>query len=116
MNTQLAFAFGMLAMIAITLVVVVVGGIVKVIRQAKQIDGLNHELSDFIGRVERSPALDDLAREINHRVDNEVKEIHLRIDKWDEEFDRGVGELRSYTDSRFDKFENKITSKQILKD
>lgn len=100
MNTQLAFAFGMLTMVALTMLVAIVIGLVKAVRQGKQIEALNHELSDFIARVERSPALTDLDREINLRIDNDVQHIHNRIN-----------DVQSTTDSRFDKTENRIAQR-----
>ena len=102
MNAQLAFAFGMLTMVALTMLVAIVIGLVKAVRQGKQIEALNHELSNFIGRVERSPALSDLDREINLRIDNDVQHIHNRIN-----------DVQSTTDSRFDKTESKQTQRIV---
>ena len=80
MNAQLAFAFGMLTMVALTMLVAIVIGLVKAVRQGKQIDTLNYNLSDFIARVERSPALDDLNREINLRIDSVEKHFTSQLD------------------------------------
>ena len=133
MNTQLAFAFGMLAMVAITMLVVLVVGMVKVIRLANKLENLEQtisrevelihrhasdvernfysELNEFKRRVESSPVIDDVHRRIDDEIRNIVEEIH---------------NIRKHVDSRFDKFENKImattttdvatTKKQLLKD
>lgn len=46
-----------------------------------------------------------LERELHIRIDDEVKEIYSKID-----------EIYRDMDSRFDKFENRITKKQLLND
>jgi cobalamin biosynthesis protein CbiD len=129
MNTQLAFAFGMLAMVAITMLVVLVVGMVKVIRHEAGFRNIHNEINDchrhisdternfyselneFKRRVESSPVIDDVHRRIDDEIRNIVEEIH---------------NIRKHVDSRFDKFENKImattttdvatTKKQLLKD
>lgn len=105
MNTQLAFAFGVLAVIAIIMLVAIVVGIVKVIRHDKQFRNLHEE----IGHI--------------HRHFTEVERgLYLEIDQVKKNFDRYTEEVRketqAYTDSRVDKLEQKLTgtSKQIIKD
>jgi len=91
----LSFAFGVLAMVAIMLVVVVVAGIVKVYNQQKQINTLM-----------------SISEETNRRIDNEVREIcHQMHDNKEVAF-RRLDELQSYIDSRIDKTINK---KQLIK-
>lgn len=107
MNTQLAFAFGMLTMVAIIMLVTIIVGMVKAIRQAKQINSLGQELSNFMDRVLNSTALDELAREMNNRVDM----VHRRVDETEQNIHRRIDEMHSYTDSRFDKTENRISMK-----
>ena len=129
MNTQLAFAFGMLTMVAITMLVVIVVGMVKVIRHGTKFKNVQEEighihrhitdternlyseLTEFKRRVESSTVIDDVHR----RIDDEVRCINDEIHN-----------TRKHVDSRFDKFENKImattttdvatTKKQLLKD
>jgi len=118
MNTQLAFAFGMLAMVAITMLVVLVVGMVKVIKLANKLENLEQqvgrevelihrhssdvernfysELNEFKRRVESSPVIDDVHR----RIDDEVRCINEEIQN-----------THRHIDSRFDKFENKIMTK-----
>ena len=115
MNTQLAFAFGMLAMIAIGMLVVIVVGMVKVIKLAKQVHYIQSEL-------------DKIVTHIHHRIEQESAGVHRRFDEMhsivDRRFDDTHGriddEVRSlieevhntqrHIDSRFDKFENRIKS------
>lgn len=91
----LSFAFGVLAMVAIMLVVVVVAGIVKVYNQQKQINTLM-----------------SISEEINRRIDNEVREIYHQMHDDKEVAFRRLDELQSYIDSRIDKTINK---KQLIK-
>ena len=91
----LSFAFGVLAMVAIMLVVVVVAGIVKVYNQQKQINTLM-----------------SISEEINRRIDNEVREIYHQMHDNKEVAFRRLDELQSYIDSRIDKTINK---KQLVK-
>jgi len=91
----LSFAFGVLAMVAIMLVVVVVAGIVKVYNQQKQINTLM-----------------SISEEINRRIDNEVREIYHQMHDNKEVAFRRLDELQSYIDSRIDKTINK---KQLIK-
>jgi cell shape-determining protein MreC len=90
METQLAFTFGMLTVVAIIMIVVIVVGLVKVIKQEKQLKNLEQALSNFVDRVERSTALDDLFKEINHRIDSVENNFNSQLD------------------SRLDKLESKL--------
>jgi hypothetical protein len=107
MNTQLAFAFGMLTMVAVILLVVIVVGMIKVIELKGDLEDTQNQLSNFIDRVHRSPALSDLSREINDRID----------DVLDKE-DNDIKEIYRQLDSRLDKLEHKLSgtlgSKQII--
>lgn len=102
MNTQLAFAFGILAMIAIIMIVVIVVGIVKVIRHDKQFKNIKEE----IGFIHRH--ISDTERNLYQ----EINQVRLNIEKYTDEVRR---ELQAYTDSRIDKALD-TTKKQILKD
>jgi methyl-accepting chemotaxis protein len=117
MNTQLAFAFGMLAMTAIVMLVAIVVGIVKAFKNSNQIDTISNELTSFMDKVRNSPALDDLSKEfqneikevnlnahsrmdaINHRIDDEVRDINSELN-----------DMRRQSDSRFDKTGDRISS------
>jgi len=92
MNTQLAFAFGMLAMVAITMLVVIVVGMVKVIKLEKELAHTRTGLYKSLDGIE-------------HYVNEIRRELEKRAD-----------ETMSIMDSRFDKFENRITKKQIIND
>lgn len=107
MNIQLAFAFGMLAMVAIIMLVVIVVGMAKVIRHDKQFKNV-HEETGFIHRH---------ITEVERNLQQEITEVKKHFDLCTEGLSR---ELHSYTDSRADKLEQKLSgtigTKQILKD
>jgi hypothetical protein len=94
MNT-LAFAFGVLTVVAIILIIAIVIGMVKVVKQQDKIISLEKWIDNTNLHAERN-------REGIERV---IADIY-----------RKINETHSIMDSRFDKFENKITKKQILKD
>jgi hypothetical protein len=102
MNTQLAFAFGMLAMVAIIMIAAIVVGMVKVIRHDKE----RKNVQDEIGHIHRH--ISDTERNIYH----EINQIRINLDNYSDELRR---ELQAYTDSRIDKALG-TTKKQILKD
>lgn len=109
MNTQLAFAFGVLAMIAVTMVVAIVVGMVKVTKlekQFKEFDRAASKETEFLHRH-----MTDTERGIY----SEINETRNRFDQYTDILKR---ELQAYTDSRLDKLEQKLTgtNKQILKD
>jgi len=86
----LSFAFGILAMVAIMLVIVVVVGIVKVYNQQKQINDLS------------------VRDESTHRrIDNDMRDVYQQMHKNKEVAFRRLDELQSYIDSRIDKTINK---------
>ena len=90
----LSFTLGVLSVIVVAFVAVLVWGIVKVVKQQKQINSLQSELE----RVWQNN------KQLNH-------EIHQRISSHHESVLRSIDETRSYIDSRIDK----LTSKQLLK-
>ena len=90
----LSFAIGMLAMIAIILIVIVIIGIVKVYKHQSEIK----DARDYISNVEQS--------------------VHLSLNELDRNMSQRIDNLNSYTDSRFDKLQSKLTqqgSKELLK-
>ena len=102
MNTQLAFAFGILSMIAITMLVVIVVGIVKVIRHDRQFRNYNNEVNDCHRHIS----------EVERHVYQEINQTRTNFERITDELLR---ESQAYTDSRIDKTLG-ITKKQILKD
>lgn len=102
MNTQLAFAFGILSMIAITMLVAIVVGIVKVVKHDKEFKNTKEET----GYIHRH--ITDTER----RIYEEINQLRTNFDKYTDELRR---ELQAYTDSRIDKALG-TTKKQILKD
>jgi hypothetical protein len=108
MNTQLAFAFGVLAMIAIIMIAVIVVGIVKVVKH------------DRIFKVVQED-INGLHRHITGVESNLYGELNDRFKDADRKIDNAYTNARdisnTYTDSRIDKLEQKLTGKkQILKD
>jgi len=98
MNTQLAFAFGMLAMIAIIMMIVIIVGIVKVLKQQDKITSLEKWINDT------NRLMEDNRQELERRI---TEEVRILADE--------IGHVHRVIDSRFDKFEDKITKKQIIK-
>jgi len=106
MNTQLAFAFGMLAMVAIIMIAAIVVGIVKVIKlekQLKELDRASSKEAEFIHRH---------MTDVERGIYSEINEVRTRLDVLTEALRK---ELQAYTDSRIDKVLG-TTKKQILKD
>jgi hypothetical protein len=87
----LYFTFGILTMVAVIITTVIVFGIVKVIKQSKQINAVNRELYDIRDDLYRGR--DELSREVYTVIKDERQE------------------LISYVDSRIDKLEAKLTGK-----
>ena len=86
----LSFAFGILAMVAIMLIIVVVVGIVKVYNQQKQINDLS------------------VRDESTHRrIDNDMRDVYQQMHENKKVVFRRLDELQSYIDSRIDKTINK---------
>ena len=112
-----SFAFGVLSMVGLLLVITIIAGAVKVLKQQKQIKGLEQWLTDFQRDVsqEITKNEEELRRDIEQRMDH----IHRVIDEASNHIDRSYSESISYTDSRLDKLEQKLTgtsgAKQILK-
>ena len=94
----LSFTFGVLSVVAVIFVAVIVLGIVKVLKQQKQIDYLQSELE----RVWQNQS----------RMSDE---LHQRIGKNQDYTMRQIDETRSYIDSRIDKMSGTLGAKQLIK-
>ena len=105
----LSFAFGVLTIIAVGLITVVVVGMVKVIKMQRHLDGLEkwvndsdtnliRKISDNSGYFDQQ--IETLNRELTTVISDDRRELNHRID-----------EVYRYTDSRFDKMENKINER-----
>ena len=106
MNTQLAFAFGMLAMIAIGMLVVIVVGMVKVIKLEKQHKELDRSCSREVEHLYKHAA------DIERGIYSELNQTRNRFEQHIDELRR---DLQAYTDSRIDKALGTTVSKQISK-
>ena len=90
----LSFTLGVLSVVAVIFVATIVLGIVRVVKQQKQINSMQLEL--------------ERVWENNSQL---TQELHQRISSHQESIIRSIDETRSYIDSRIDK----LTSKQLLK-
>lgn len=99
MTTQLAFAFGVLVMIAITMLVAIVIGMVKVIRLEKQHKDLDRACSKETEFLHRHMT------DIERGIYSELNETRRRFDEISENLRR---EVNGYTDSRIDKLVSSI--------
>ena len=79
MEITTAYTFGVLTVIAITFVIVLVMGIVKVLKQQKMIEGINQEIELNNQQFHRN--MDDQYRVIKTRVDEAYQHIDSRVDK-----------------------------------
>ena len=127
MNTQLAFAFGMLTMVAISMLVVIVLGMVKVMKLAKQVQYIQSELDRTVThiyhRIEEQSSqthikfdnieryLDGTVNRINDRFDETITNCNRRIDEEARNLMDEIHNRQRHVDSRFDKFENRIMTK-----
>jgi predicted PurR-regulated permease PerM len=87
----LSFTLGVLSVIITAFVVVLVWGIVKVVKQQEQINGINNRFNEFI--VQSHHTETEIYRQINDQVAD------------------AVTQSKSYIDSRIDK----TSSKQVIK-
>jgi hypothetical protein len=93
----LSFTLGVLSVISVAFVIVLVWGIVKVIKQQKQIKDLqlyNEETRQILYKTqdEMYRSMRDYNNDFNRVIDYDRKEINQRIDN-----------CHSYIDSRIDK-------------
>lgn len=104
MNT-LAFTLGVLSVIIVAFVAVLVWGVVKVVKQEKQIKTMNHEFDRTISDLYRN--LSDNDNRVYRRLEDMDRHAHEQMKNY-------IDESKSYTDSRLDKFIEK-TSKKLIK-
>ena len=97
MNT-LAFTLGVLSVIITAFVVVLVWGVVKVVKQQKQIRNINEDFSRSISDVYR--IISDNDNRVYRDIDERTRET--------------LSTNKSYTDMRIDKFIEK-TGKKLIK-
>jgi ribosome-associated translation inhibitor RaiA len=134
MTTQLAFTFGMLAVVSIAMVIGIIVSLLKVYKLKSEVKDTISHIDKITENIDRR--FDDIIRELTQKIDEDSKtaharmdsiyncindtekEIHMRIDSTHIQLDTKVDELYRHIDSRFDKFENKISTtkeKQLLK-
>ena len=91
----LSFTLGILSVVAVIFMATIVLGIVRVVKQQKQINSINSEIE----RVWQN----------NSQL---TQEFHQRVSQSQNDTMRSIDDTRSYIDSRIDKLEAK---KQLLK-
>lgn len=98
----LSFAFGVLTVIAVMLVAAVVVGIVKVLKMQKEISSQERWISNT------ESALDARITQEHDRIVNVIGDDR-------KELNQRINEVYRYTDSRFDKMENKLVGNNAKK-
>jgi len=99
METIIAFGWGVVTMFFIGMFVVVV----QLKNQVKQLSLTNQNLERYTSNLER------YISDVSRKMEESNSQLHQRVDG-------EVSDLQRQLDSRFDKFENKITNKkEILK-
>ena len=121
-----SFAFGMLAMIALTLVIVVVVGMVRVNKMKETLNHIERYLEnnnrDLHERITREVGFISKEMDRNMSSSEQVfKNFESHITTVSDEKERRIEELYRYVDSRFDKMENKFVLnnkvvKQVIND
>lgn len=120
MTTQLAFAFGMLSIVAITMLVAIVVGMVKVIKLGNQLRELQQSINYEVDTIHRNTSgeLQETRRNIHDEIQSLRKDVdlmysatHRRIDDDARTIHDEIAHIHSNIDSRFDKFENRIKDK-----
>ena len=94
-----SFTFGVLSVIAVVFAAVIVLSIVKVLKQQKQLRGLQDEVNQIYQFISNGDA------DIHQRIEKELENVHRRVDE-----NHLVSQ--SYIDSRIDKL---TASKQVIK-
>ena len=114
METQIAFGLGMLAVVAIGMIITLVAGMLKVSNLEAELKDTQTSITNYLENIERH--LTEIHREVDNRIDKEVHHLETNDVQNLQHVHRRMDDILSEIDSRFDKFENKITKKQILKD
>lgn len=114
MDTQTAFGLGMLAVVAIGMLIAIVVGMLKVSHLEAELEDTQTSITRTLENIERYVA--EIRKELEHRIDKESRYMETTISEHSSVLHRRMDDIMSEIDSRFDKFENRITKKQILKD
>tara|TARA_R110002074_G_scaffold33963_1_gene93961 strand:+ start:265 stop:504 length:240 start_codon:yes stop_codon:yes gene_type:complete len=79
METTTAYIFGVLTVVAITLVIVIVIGIVKILKQQRTIQSINKELES--SNLEFHKGINEVYQHIDSRVDKLEAKLTTKINK-----------------------------------
>jgi uncharacterized membrane-anchored protein YhcB (DUF1043 family) len=114
MDTQTAFGLGMLVVVAIGMLIAIVIGMLKVSNLEAELADTQTSITKYLENIERH--LSDLHRGLDDRISKEIQYLETNDTSNLQHVHRRMDDIMSEIDSRFDKFENRITKKQILKD
>jgi len=114
MDTQTAFGLGMLVVVAIAMLIAIVIGMLKVSHLEAELADTQTSIHRSLQNIERHLA--DMHRDIEDRISRETHHLETQDVQNLQHVHRRMDDILSELDSRFDKFENRITKKQILKD
>lgn len=101
----LSFALGMVTVVVITMVVVAIVAFVKARKNEKNLENFMNATSHEISHIQDTltKKIEMLEREIYTQMDLNHREVESDISKRTEQLHRGIHELQSQIDSRFDK-------------
>lgn len=114
MDTQTAFGLGMLVVVAIGMLIAIVIGMLKLSHLEAELEDTRAGIKRTLEHIERQLA--EVHREFDHRLSKEAGYIESTVADFNRTLHNRIDNVQSIVDSRFDKFENKISKKQILKD
>jgi len=113
----LSFTLGVLSVVIVAFVAVLVWGVVKVVKQQKQIKHLQQNMEEGSQHLWRR-------REEDQRYHNDqINDLHRGLDRRFEDIERDINEKtqnsfsmsKSYIDMRIDKMLEKTSKKQLIK-
>jgi ABC-type siderophore export system fused ATPase/permease subunit len=114
----LSFTLGMLAIVAIALVITIVVGIVKVFRQQRELKSTqewlsNHEQYVNTRFIELERTMNSTENNIYNAIGEQGRDTHQRIEA---AYTNARDMANAYTDSRIDKLTEKLANtKQVIK-
>jgi len=114
MDTQIAFGLGMLVVVAVGMLIAIIIGMLKLSHLETELADTQTSITTSLVNIERH--LEKVQNELHERIDKESGWIRNDLTHETQTLHRRIDETHSVIDSRFDKFENKISKKQILKD
>lgn len=112
----LSFTLGVLSVIVVAFVAVLVWGIVKVVKQQKQINNINQQIEDShqtMWRVREDDSRNQ--REKERSIEMYLDKRFIDLESTIQDLHRRIDSAMSYTDSRIDKLIEANKPKQLIK-